>query len=165
MPCWVSDSCAPTPTALRINAARFTHSSTAHASYTHSTITPELCMHLRAHFACTAHACIRMHLVRSAHTHRGNVCCFFCVRSNTLELPDYADALMATQPDLKQEWALSQKAGDGHGCPKLVQACCRVLDEKLKVCITSAGESVHALTWLLALLVSASAAPLRSGMR
>lgn len=59
--------------------------------------------------------------------------------SNTLELPDYADALMATQPELKQEWAAWCDAGDGQQheahrqCAQLVQACCKVLEEKLKV--------------------------------
>jgi hypothetical protein len=59
--------------------------------------------------------------------------------SNTLELPDYADALMATQPELKQEWTAWCDASDGQQhdvqrqCPQLVQACCKVLDDKLQV--------------------------------
>lgn len=58
--------------------------------------------------------------------------------SNTLELPDYADALLALQPELQEEWAaLSDGRGGqqlpGGGCPQLVTMCRKVFEEKLKV--------------------------------
>lgn len=72
--------------------------------------------------------------------------CHMLLYSNTLELPDYAEALIATQPELKQEWsnaiaagavaASSRHAGGSLGssaCPKLWQACCKLLDERLQV--------------------------------
>lgn len=71
-------------------------------------------------------------------------CCRQCLVScsNTLELPDYAEALMATQPDLKQEWEAAAAAAEqpttlqhlaDTACPKLLQACCQVLEDRLKV--------------------------------
>jgi hypothetical protein len=76
------------------------------------------------------------------------VCCV-PHHSNTLELPDYAEALIATQPTLKQERAAacqaqrlqqdpgsagSQVASDAwaRGCPQLTQACRALLEVKLK---------------------------------
>lgn len=66
--------------------------------------------------------------------------------SNTLELPDYAEALVATVPELQQEWsnavvgapvdASSKHAGgnlSSTACPKLWQACCKLLDERMQV--------------------------------
>lgn len=68
--------------------------------------------------------------------------------SNTLELPDYADALLALQPELKREWAaLHEVRGGQHlpggGCPQLVTICRRVLEEKLKVCNGLLGGWCH----------------------
>lgn len=82
-----------------------------------------------------------------------NACHTCTIRSNTLELPDYAEALLVTQPDLWREWAAacggdSLSGSQEHGavaggavrgsgavsaCPGLKQACCKVLEDRLLV--------------------------------
>eukprot|EP00882_Tetradesmus_deserticola_P012759 GHRQ01013524.1.p1 GENE.GHRQ01013524.1~~GHRQ01013524.1.p1 ORF type:complete len:218 (+),score=86.50 GHRQ01013524.1:219-872(+) len=62
--------------------------------------------------------------------------------ANTLELPNYAEALTATDPQLMQEWQQyrdQQGWGDDSslGCPKLTQRCCEVLQDRLLVAVTS----------------------------
>lgn len=77
------------------------------------------------------------------------------VCSNTLELPDYAEALIATQRNLQAEWSAAVCSADSthnpgpnaagmqasqsaepagnSSCPQLTQACCKVLEDRLLV--------------------------------
>jgi hypothetical protein len=72
------------------------------------------------------------------------LCC-----SNTLELPNYAEALAATQPQLAAEWAAHLEAARQQhqqqlevqgssltACPMLREECCRVLDDRLMVAVS-----------------------------
>ena len=80
--------------------------------------------------------------------------CYVLYCSNTLELPDYAEALMATSPQLKEEWAAACKVHSTGSrlsagataskpiggavlaadlCPASVQECCKVLQDRLEV--------------------------------
>lgn len=62
--------------------------------------------------------------------------------ANTLELPNYTESLLATNPHLAQEWNAAAGVGSGasisdarrmDGCKCLFEQCCHVMEDRLLV--------------------------------
>lgn len=74
--------------------------------------------------------------------------------TNTLELPNYAEAVIATEPQLAEEWSeanvpRTHRTSSSHqmkgmeGLSRLVARCCAVLEDRLLVSHVKTGNSLH----------------------